>query len=472
MMSSRAISFARHAACLGLLIGASGCVSRAAGYDDVLGMVEDRTGRKVHWNEIDGQKYPDEVTQRLLAKPLTATSAVQLALLNNPKMQAAFEDLGIARGRLVSALAIPNPVVEGSLGYSGENTDPDVGFSVHESITGLIFIGPRQSIADAELEEAKLNVAGAALDLAYEARTAFYRYQADEQILELRETVLRAANATFVVAQKLHEAGNIVDLEFLSEKALYEESRIAMSRAQTSLHVSREMLNATLGLWGNKSRWKTAGRLRAPTSDDPKTAGLERRAIERSIDLDAISKGYTAAARLANFATLRGALPGIAAGVDTERDDGVWEIGPSVEFQLPLFYQGQGETAEAEAMMRRQKELYAGTAVQIRAVARAASVQLRDARSRAVFIKEVLIPLRTRVTDETLLMYNAMSTGPAQVLTAKRDQIETGRMYVEALRDYWLARAAVTQLLAGRLPGMMAGAEPGASMSPSGGGGH
>lgn len=461
-------------AAFAMLLAMSACVPSAAGYSDVLGMVKERTGREAHWNHQDGQGYPDEVTRRILAKPLTAERAVQVALLNNPKMQAAFEELGIARGRLVAALAIPNPVVDGGLGFTSEGTSPDVEFGVHESITDLLFLGPKQSVADAELEEATLTTAGKAIDLAYQARTSFYRFQADQQILELRRSVLRAANASFVVATKLHEAGNIVDLEFLSEKALYEESRINLSRAETAFQVSRQMLNATLGLHGKDAQWKTAGRLDDPQQDDPNTAGLEGLALERSIDLDAISKGYTAAARLANLATVQGFVPGLSVGIETDREDGIWEVGPRVELQLPLFYQGQGQTAEAEAKMRRQKHLYAATALQIRASSRAAAIQLRDTRSRATYFKEVLLPLRTRVTEETLLMYNAMSIGPAQVLMAKRDQIETGRMYVEALRDYWLARAAVRQLLAGRLPDMMSadGMGTGESITPSGGGGE
>ena len=63
--------------------------------------------------------------------------------------------------------------------------------------------------------------------------------------------------------------------------------------------------------------------------------------------------------------------------------------------------------------------------------------------------RDVLLPLRQRVLEETELHYNAMTIGVFQLLAAKRDQIATARTYVELLRDYWLARNEVQRMLAG-----------------------
>jgi cobalt-zinc-cadmium efflux system outer membrane protein len=45
-----------------------------------------------------------------------------------------------------------------------------------------------------------------------------------------------------------------------------------------------------------------------------------------------------------------------------------------------------------------------------------------------------------------------MLVGVFQLLQAKREQIEAGASYVDALREYWIARTGVEQLLAGRMP--------------------
>src|SRR5262249_20474895 len=45
----------------------------------------------------------------LLAKPLTASSAMQIALLNNRGLQAAYNDLGISEAQMIEASLPPSP---------------------------------------------------------------------------------------------------------------------------------------------------------------------------------------------------------------------------------------------------------------------------------------------------------------------------------------------------------------------------
>ena len=105
----------------------SSCVSRDAGYQDVRKLVGQRTGADARWNHIDGSRRATDTTRWLLSRPLSAESAVQLALLNNRGLQAAFEELGVARSNLVAALALPNPEVEAGLKYDTElGGDPDI----------------------------------------------------------------------------------------------------------------------------------------------------------------------------------------------------------------------------------------------------------------------------------------------------------------------------------------------------------
>jgi cobalt-zinc-cadmium efflux system outer membrane protein len=50
------------------------------------------------------------------------------------------------------------------------------------------------------------------------------------------------------------------------------------------------------------------------------------------------------------------------------------------------------------------------------------------------------------------LQYNAMQRGVFELLGAREQQIQTAIAYIAALRDYWLARTELDQLLSGRLP--------------------
>ena len=52
------------------------------------------------------------IVQKLLKKPLTVSSAVQIALLNNRGLQVTFEEVGIAQADVIEAVTLPNPSVD------------------------------------------------------------------------------------------------------------------------------------------------------------------------------------------------------------------------------------------------------------------------------------------------------------------------------------------------------------------------
>ena len=140
-------------------------------------------------------------------------------------------------------------------------------------------------MAAARFEEAKLQVTGAVLDFAATVRAAFYRHQADEQMLELLQTVVQALAVAFEVAQRLHDAGNITDLDLARERALLEEAKLQLRAAEIAVRQSREHLNTLMGLWGQQTAWRIDRRLPDLPAQPMPFAELERRALHQSLDL-------------------------------------------------------------------------------------------------------------------------------------------------------------------------------------------
>ena len=97
------------------------------------------------------------------------------------------------------------------------------------------------------------------------------------------------------------------------------------------------------------------------------------------------------------------------------------------------------------------------------------------ARDRALYYRDILLPLHERIVNEAQLQYNAMQMGIVQLLRDRERQIETAVGYVEALRDYWLARTDLMHLSSGRLPaspGPRASADVGRTSRMEGANGH
>lgn len=60
-----------------------------------------------------------------------------------------------------------------------------------------------------------------------------------------------------------------------------------------------------------------------------------------------------------------------------------------------------------------------------------------------------MLPLRQQIVDETLKHYNAMDADPFALIVARRDLVEGGHQYLDALRRYWNAMAEVAALQRG-----------------------
>ena len=434
---------------LGASLWLSGCVSQSLGYSEVQSALEERTGYQARWSHVDSSES-NALAERLLAKPLNADTAAQVALLNSPEVQVAFEELGLARADLVRAFRLPNPTAEAGLRFHPGQDTPDIDLAVMIDLTELATLPWSKQAQDSSVQAAQTRVAGQLLDIVLESKRAFYEYQAAEQQVQVKRSVVQAAGAALALAEQLHAAGNIPDLSLSLERARYDETRLELARAEARVTSAREHLNQQLGLWGHGTHWR-ATELAPPGKAPQKLASIEQRALQASLDLQTAKHRYAAAARRANLANLRGVLPELKAGVAAEREEDDWGVGPAVELELPIFYQGQGDVAAAKAEMRREHSRHAALAVRIRSAVRTAARNLVVTRDAANHYRERLLPERERIVQETQLMYNAMSVGAFELLQAKRDQVQTTSAYLDTLKDYWIARAELDQLLAGRL---------------------
>ncbi|MBC7943734.1 MAG: TolC family protein, partial [Burkholderiales bacterium] len=415
-------------ALLTLTLGGCATIAPNAGFDEVRTDVAQRIDKRVQWRSgsTEDEAVTSEISE-LLKKELDVESAVQIALLNNRNLQATYEQLGISQANLVQAGLLRNPVFSAAILFpSGGGGRAELDFGIAQDFLSLFYLPLNKRLAGARFEAAKLQVSAAVLGLALDVRSQFYRTQAASQMVELFQQVVANTEASYVFAKRLREAGNITDLVLYQERTLYEESRLGLAAAETSLAIEREQLTALMGLWGGDTHWKVAPRLPEIPEDETRAEGFEARAIEASLSLAARRKQIEAAATGLGFANATALIPSFAAGFQAEREDD-WERGPSFSFRIPIFDAGQARRFAARAQLRQAQAEYAALAVATRSAARTAYIALNSARDRALFVKNVVLPLRSQIVDKTFLQYNAMQVGVFQLLQAQREQVAAAR---------------------------------------------
>lgn len=471
---------------MGAVTPLSGCVTQSTQSDRAV--VSELVQQRAHIRFTDPRDIRgDEIDQDvrgMVERELTLENAVRIALMNNPQLRADLFGLGIARGQLLQASLFPSVEFDFALRFpqqAGHERSWDVGAGI--DLTQLILRGPRSERAQAELEAARIRAAGVTLDLAYGVRLAYYEVQAAEQQLELLRTAMQAFAASYDAARELLRAGNTIELDVATEQTAYEGARVAVAEAEADLIDARERLNVLLGLFGRNITWQVGKRLPEPGPSLGDLGHLERRAIESSLELAQTRAELLGLARQVGVTKLVGVLPDLNLGVTAERHEGYWAVGPQLSGTLPLFDRMQGVRVSQEAELDALRERYQANAIDIRATLRAARDRALSAQARVVQYRDTLLPLRQRVVQQSLLQYNAMQIGVFQLLQARRDQLEAGRSYVATLLEYWRSRAALEQLLAGRMVGTLgtitrsassarALASGGAGGASHGGGGH
>lgn len=421
---------------------------------DVARRLQSDQASRIHWNTGSGEDAEaTAAVQSLLAGEITAPQAVQIGLLNNRDLQAVYEELNIAQADVVQAGLLRNPIFSGELRFSTGGGGTGIVLDVAQEFVGLLSMPMRKSLAAAAFESAKLRVTSEVLDTAYALQTAFYDYQAALQRREMRETVAGASAASFDLARRLHDAGNIRDVDLTGEEALHQQAALDLAAADARVVATRERLNALMGLWGDDAqRWKSAPRLAALPEQEAPIDGLERAAIESSLELALLRRDAEMAARTAGLTERLAWLEPGEIGAAAEREiEGGWSVGPSLALPIPLFDQGQASATSARASYNQAAHRTYARAVEIRSRVRAAHHELLAAHKRALTYQSVLLPLRARIVDQTQLLYNAMQVSAFQLLDARMNQISAGEQYIDALHEYWLARASLDQILRGRM---------------------
>ena len=415
--------------------------------------VAQRLHRRVIWDRggPEGEAVRAS-TAALLARPLDAGAAVQVALLNSNSLQATFEDLGVAQADLVQAGLLPNPNFAGFIRWF-DISPGDANWNLGLHLPLQVFLIPlRKKLAGAALDQAVLRVTGEVLKQAADTRAAFYALQADQQVVEARKTVTDLAAVAAEFAQRQYKAGNVEDLALARERAARQQANIELIAAESAARGSRERLRHLMGLSGSNLNWNIEREAPLPPETNLSESALVDAAVSSSPDVAAGRKSVQReqyALELAHQWLLETAT----VGVETERaSGGGYQTGPDFSMELPLFDQRQAAFARQEALIRQSRRRLADTEDRVRQEVRTALDRMNAAARVARYYASDVVPLRQQMSAMTEKRYQGMLLGVFDLLTAKSEEANAISASVRARQDYWNAQSDLELALGGRLP--------------------
>lgn len=430
------------------LLGGCASFSQDGGFGPVETATQTHLQKTVVWTRDEAAR--SAVTQRverLLAHPLTVDDAVQIALLNNPGLQAAFNTLGIAEADWVAAQRLPNPGV--SLGRMTRGSEIEWERSLHFNLAMLLSMPMRAEIEQRLFEQTRHALVLDVLKLAADTRKAWIAAVAAGQTVAYQQQAMEAAEAGAELARRMAAAGNWSVLQRAREQSFYADAALAVVRARQAEHVARERLVRLMGL-------TAADTLRLPDRLPPLPAAptvleeVEQRAMDTRIDLQlarlqtealATHLGLTRRTRFINVLEL-----GLSHNRSNEEPT---QRGYEISFELPLFDFGQGRVRQAEARYRQALERVREIAVNARSEVREAYAMQQSQYAIARHVRDEIVPLKQRISEENVLRYNGMLIGVFELLADARSQIAAVNAAIEAQRDFWLADADLAMALVG-----------------------
>ena len=443
-----------------LVFFAAGCaqVPKEAGFNEVKDLVGQRVNYRLHWNqETEADRDVEKAIEELLKNELTADAAVQIALLNNPNLQAVYEGLGITQADVVEAGLLENPVLFGQVRFPNRSDESNnYEFGITQNFLNILMQPARKKLSAIHFEQVKLQVADEVIQMVAEVRRTYYSAVGARQVRDLRSEITSAAHSSFELAQRLHSAGNISALELARENAHFEQSRLELANSEGALLDAREQLTRLMGFWGPQTNWQLPEQLPdIPNSEIP-LERLESMAIESRLDLAAEKKAVEALAQALGITIDWRWIGHIEVGISREREtDRTWVTGPALAIELPIFNQRQADIARLEAQLRRSQNRLTAQAIEIRSEVRSLRNRLIMQRNLINHYHRTVLPLREQIVDLTLKKYNYMLTGAFDLIMAKQQEFEAYQKYLEAVRDYWIIRANMQRSLGGRLPSHM-----------------
>lgn len=381
---------------------------------------------------------------------LSLSQVLDLALANNPELQASLLGAQALEAMIRQSYALANPELEveaeefggkgARKGYEGAKTT--LRLSQELEMGGRR--GSRQRVAAAESRMARLEYESTRLNVIMLTKKAYVDVLLAQGQSELAGSLFSVAtNVQQAVVERV-KAGKVPPLEESKAGVEVATARIALAKAGRDLDSARERLIALCG--GATPVFKAvAGTLGSvgvlpPVSD---LISMQSRTPEYTRGTEEVSRGRDALAeaRAKRFPGIR-----VSAGLSRFEDDGSHAGIVSMAVPLPLFDRNAGGIAAAGHSAARAEHEQRAVRSRARTELMEACNRCEMAREEAHTLMRELLPAAQQAFEAARIGYQAGKFGHLEVLDAQRMLAEARIRTLSVMAEYHKAVADVERL--------------------------
>ena len=337
---------------------------------DVGDAIRSRTGSELRSEAATTPTLPPGVS----LAALTREDAVAVALWNSPSFEVSLTQLGLARADLVEARLLRNPIFSLLFPWGPKQVEWTLQFPVD-----ALWQRPRRVAA------ATTNVRAVAERLVYDGltlvadvRLAFVEAAAGDRRFALAAENTDLARRIAGITDARLRAGDISDLEARAARTDAAQVAAELRALEYERDVSTLALIARMGLQIPAGQVRLAPAALAP----PAMCGMPEALVEDAVasrpDVRAAEIAIEAAGQRAAWERSR--IVNLIAILDANvPSDAASELGPGINFDIPLLTRNQGGIARANVEIERASRAYLAVRTQVASEVRTAAVRFAQA---------------------------------------------------------------------------------------------
>ena len=374
---------------------------------------------------------------------------LRYAILNSPRVEAAYYDWAAAVERITPARSLPDP----RLTFEADITD-----TIEALMPGLMIDlpGPGKlraagDVAAAESEVAYFGFEREVLRTALAVKSAYYRLHFLDETIRVRRSTLKLLSDLETLARQQNAAGRVTLQDVLRAQIAQEQLETQIANLEDSRGTLLAELKAALGLGPGDADPPIPAKFE-PSIGEPQPESLLDTALARNPSLRGMASDVRRAEASLALAR-RSGVPDFSLGVEADVRANPVMYTPSAGITLPIWRDKiAAEIAAAQAGKRAAEARLSAEQVDLAAELASMLYMYREAVRNDALLTDKLLPKAKQSLEAARAGYVNGRAGFLDVIDAQRSLIEFELSGVEARTQRELALASLSLSIAGVPP--------------------